>query len=145
MHLPLTQLAQAMAYAQEDSGPSAAAGAAAGIIGGIMALVYLVIIALVVIGLWKVFVKAGQPGWAAIVPIYNIVILLQIVGRPVWWVILMLIPCVSLVVAILVMLDLAKCFGKSQGFAIGLILLGFIFVPILGFDDSRYLGPQAGK
>jgi len=145
MHVPVTQLAQAMAYAQEDSGPGAAAGAAAAVVGGVLMLVYLAVIALVVAGLWKVFVKAGQPGWAAIVPIYNMVILLQIVGRPVWWVILMLIPCVGIVVAILVMLDLAKSFGKSQGFAVGLILLGFVFIPILGFDSSRYLGPQASK
>ncbi|MFZ1730089.1 MAG: DUF5684 domain-containing protein [Bacteroidota bacterium] len=89
---------------------------------------------------WKIFTKAGQPGWAAIVPFYNLYVMLQIVGRPGWWIILMLIPCVNIVVMILLYLDLARVFGKSTGFAIGLILLSVIFIPILAFGDAEYVG-----
>jgi hypothetical protein len=97
----------------------------------------------VIASIWKVFTKAGQPGWACIVPIYNLVVILQIAGKPIWWIILMLIPLVNLVVAFMVYIALAKNFGKGAGFGIGLVLLGFIFFPILGFGDARYLGPSA--
>jgi hypothetical protein len=90
------------------------------------------------IGMWKSFAKAGQPGWAAIIPIYNAVVLLEMAGRPIWWILLLLIPGVNFVVIILVMIDLAARFGKGAGFGIGLALLGFIFWPILGFGDARY-------
>lgn len=99
-----------------------------------------VIIAFYIVCYWKVFTKAGQPGWAAIVPIYNIVVLLQIVGRPVWWIVLLLIPCVNIVIALLVYLDLARVFGKGTGFGIGLFLLGIVFLPILAFGDAEYTG-----
>jgi hypothetical protein len=92
---------------------------------------------------WKVFVKAGQPGWAVIVPIYNMVVILKIVGRPMWWIVLFFIPLVNLVMGIIVYIDFAKSFGKGAGFGIGLMLLGFIFFPILGFGDARYVGPAA--
>ena len=112
-----------------------------GIIGAIGALFYVGILVLYVIGLWKVFEKAGKPGWAAIIPIYNIIVLLEIVGKPVWWIVLMLIPLVNLIIAIIVMHQLSLSFGKGTGFTIGLLLFGFIFIPILGFDSSIYLGP----
>ncbi len=125
--------------AQADYPLTPDGGGAAGGIGGI---IWLAILILGVVGLWKVFVKAGKPGWAAIIPIYNIIVLLQIVGKPVWWIILFLIPLVNIIVAIIVMIALAKSFGKGTGYGIGLFLLGFIFIPMLGFDDSKYLGPQ---
>ena len=93
--------------------------------------------------LWKIYTKAGQPGWAAIVPIYNVIVLMNIVGRPVWWVVLMFIPFVSIVIAIIVCIDLARSFGKDMGFAIGMVLLSFIFLPMLAFGDARYVGPSA--
>lgn len=114
-------------------------GAAVGIVG----LLYLTVIVLMIASMWKVFVKAGKPGWAAIIPIYNIIILLEIVGRPIWWIVLLLIPLVNIVAAIIVMIDLSKSFGKGTGFAIGLLFLGFIFFPILAFGDAIYQGPQA--
>ncbi len=92
-------------------------------------------------GLWKIFDKAGEPGWAAIVPIYNVVVLLKIIGRPIWWVVLFLIPIVSFIIAILVFIDVAKAYGKSAGFGIGMIILPFIFIPMLGFGDAQYQGP----
>jgi hypothetical protein len=94
--------------------------------------------------MWKVFTKAGQPGWASIIPIYNIYIWCKIVGRPWWWILLMLIPFVNFIVAIILCIDLAKSFGKGVGFGIGLALLGIIFFPILGFGSAQYQGPSAG-
>ena len=118
-------------------------GDAAGAAGGIIALIYLVIILFTIIGMWKMFAKAGQPGWAAIIPIYNIIVWLQICGRPVWWFILLFIPIVSLVIFVIMSIDLAKSFGKGAGFGIGIFLLGFIFIPILGFGSASYTGPAA--
>ena len=112
--------------------------------GGIAPVIVVVIelaLAIVMIaGLWKTFEKAGQPGWGAIVPFYNAYLMCKIAGRPGWWLILFLIPCVNIIVAIIVALDIAKAFGKGSGFGIGLALLGFIFYPILGFGDARYIG-----
>ena len=115
-----------------------------GIVGMLMMLVWLVLMIAVIAGFWKVFVKAGKPGWACLIPIYNIVVLLQIVGRPIWWLVLLIIPIVSIVVAIIVSIDMAKSFGKGTGFGIGLALLGFIFYPMLGFGDAKYQGPAGG-
>jgi hypothetical protein len=100
--------------------------------------IYAVLIVLEIAAVWMLFTKAGQPGWAAIIPIYNAVVLMRVVRRPAWWVILMFIPIVSLIVGIVIALDLARVFGKSAAFAVGLIFLGFIFVPILGFGSARY-------
>lgn len=90
---------------------------------------------------WKIFSKAGQPGWAAIIPIYNWIVWCKIVGRPAWWVLLLLI-CFPIFFIIL-SIDLAKSFGKGVGFAIGLILVSIIFFPILGFGSATYQGPSA--
>jgi len=120
---------------------AAMAGAFAAL--GVVMLIVCVLMVVMIVSLWKVFTKAGQPGWAAIVPIYNIVVLLQIVGRPMWWLVLCLIPLVNLVAAIILAIDLAKSFGKGAGFGLGLIFLGFIFYPILGFGSARYSGPAA--
>ena len=100
-----------------------------------------VIIVLMVGAFWKIFSKAGKPGWAAIIPIYNYVVWCQVVGRPVWWVLLLLI-CFPIFYIILC-IDLAKSFGHGAGFAIGLILLPIIFFPILGFGSATYQGPSA--
>lgn len=99
--------------------------------------------ALIFASLWKVFVKAGHPGWAAIIPIYNAYILCKIAGKPGWWILLLLIPLVSIVIVILIMIEVAKNFGKGAGFGVGLALLGFIFFPILAFGDAKYQGPPA--
>ena len=107
----------------------------------ILAVVYLAILVFEIAALWKVFTKAGKPGWAAIIPIYNTIVILEITGKPVWWIILILIPFVNIVVLIIVYHALSLSFGKGVGFTIGLILLGLIFVPILGFGDSKYIGP----
>lgn len=106
-------------------------------------VVYLALIVVVIAGVWKVFEKAGQPGWAAIVPIYNVYIMTQIAGRPWWWLLLMFIPIVGLIVGILLSIDIAKSFGKGTGFAIGLVFLAPIFFCILGFGSAQYAGPSA--
>ena len=103
----------------------------------------LLIALLVIVAMWKVFTKAGRPGWAAIIPIYNMYVWCKIVGRPGWWVILMLIPLVNIIVGIVVCIDMAKSFGKGAGFGIGIALLGIIFLPILGFGSAQYQGPSA--
>lgn len=108
---------------------------------GIVFIIYLALVVLEIAALWKVFVKAGQPGWGAIIPIYNIYLLCKIVGRPTWWIILLIIPFVNIVAGIIIAVDLAKSYGKSGGFAAGLIILSFIFYPILGFGEARYVGP----
>jgi hypothetical protein len=102
-----------------------------------------VLLVAVIAGLWGIFTKAGKPGWAALIPIYNVVVLLEVVGRPIWWVILMLIPCVNIVVGIILAVDTAKAFGKGAGYAAGLIFLPFIFYPMLGFGSDPYIGPSA--
>jgi hypothetical protein len=107
-------------------------------------IVYVAILVLMIASQWKIFTKAGKPGWACIVPIYNIVVLLEIVKKPTWWVILFLIPIVNFVILILIMIELAKAFGKDGGFAAGLILLGVVFLPILAFGDAKYIYGEKG-
>lgn len=128
-----------MSFAQIEDTTSA--GEAIGSIIGFT--IGLAITVVAIAGMWKMFQKAGQPGWAAIVPFYNFYILLKICGRPGWWLVLFLIPFVNIVIAVITMLDLAKAFGKGVGFALGLIFLGPIFYCILGFGDAQYQGPLA--
>lgn len=103
-------------------------------------IIVLGLFVLIIASLWGVFAKAGKPGWACIIPIYNVVVLLEIAGRPIWWLILMFIPLVSMVVAIVIALDIANKFGKSSGFGLGLAFLPFIFYPLLAFGDAKYRG-----
>ncbi len=103
-------------------------------------IIWLAIMVVVIAGLWKTFEKAGQPGWGAIIPIYNLYLLTVIAGKPWWWLLLMFIPIVGLVIAIILSIAVAERFGKGAGFGIGLALLGFVFYPILGFGDAQYQG-----
>ena len=107
---------------------------------GIFIIIYLAVIAFMIATMWTIFLKAGKPGWAAIIPIYNMLVLLEIAGKPWWWLLLMLIPVVNIVIAVLVFHNLALSFGKGAGFTVGIILLGFIFLPILAFGDAKYHG-----
>jgi len=119
-------------------------GVAAGIGAGAV-IFYLAIIVVLVIGMWKVFEKAGKPGWAAIIPIYNLIILLEIVGKPMIWILWLIIPCVNIVFMIWLYNLVSKSFGKSEGFTVGLVIFPYIFWPILGFGDARYIGPSAAE
>jgi len=108
-----------------------------GIGGLIFFVIWLAIVIIVIAGTWKAFVKAGKPGWGCLIPIYNVILMLQIAGRPGWWVLLFFVPIVNVVIAIIMCLDVAKNFGKGIGFALGLIFLGAIFWAILGFGEYR--------
>jgi uncharacterized membrane protein YhaH (DUF805 family) len=106
--------------------------------GALFWIICLAVIVFYIATMWKVFEKAGKPGWASIIPIYNTIVLLQISGKPGWWVLLYFIPVVNIVIAVIATLGLAHNFGKGTGFAIGLMLLGFIFLPILAWGDAQY-------
>lgn len=113
---------------------------------GVSVAVSLVVGIIALVALWKTFVKAGEPGWAVIIPIYNSIVMLKIVGRPLWWVVLMLIPLVNIVVGIIVMIDFAKSFGKGAVFGFfGLVVFSIVGFCILGFGSARYVGPAAAQ
>ena len=111
---------------------------AAGGIGAGMMIFYIALIVLTIVGMWKLFTKAGKPGWASLIPIYNTCVLIDIAGKPMWWILLLLIPVVNIVIGILVMIGLAKNFGRGIGTVIGLILLPNIFMLILAFGSAEY-------
>jgi len=116
--------------------------AGVGIVGGI---IYLAIIVLMIAGLWKMFEKAGKPGWAAIIPIYNMIVMLEIVGKPLWWIIGLFVPCINIVVLVWVTNLLMKSFGKDTVYTILALFFPFIIYPMLGFGDARYIGPTAAE
>lgn len=107
----------------------------------IVIILYFAFIVFLIASMWTVFTKAGEPGWAAIVPIYNIITLLKIVGKPWWWLLLYFVPIVGIVFIIWTYNMLSKSFGKEEGFTVGLVLLGIVFLPILAFGDAKYVGP----
>jgi len=101
-----------------------------------------VVLVILIAAIWKIFEKAGKPGWAALIPFYNIIVLLEIVGKPWWWLLLMIfVPIGQLIWGIWIINLLSKSFGKNEGFTIGLLFLSFIFYPILGFGNAEYQGP----
>ena len=110
--------------------------------GLLMVLLYFALIILIIAAYWKIYVKAGKPGWAVLIPIYSFLVLLEIIGKPWWWLLLLLLPLVNIVILFLIVIKLAHSFGKSTGFGMGLLFLGIIFFPILGFGDAEYIGPQ---
>lgn len=115
-----------------------------GAVGGMgFSMIFCLIVSIVaIVSLWKVFAKAGKPGWAAIVPIYNLYTLFDVVygkGIKFLW---LLVPVANMVFMIVVYYKLVKAFGKSGGFGVGLIFLPIVFLPILAFSDSAYAGPQ---
>ena len=144
-HLPLTaifKLVPGFLMFQDDDTPYSTYSTYSGmdtttlwiIIG-----VCLVFAIFVIAGIWKVFEKAGEPGWASIIPIYNAIVMLKVARKPGWWFLLLLIPGVNIIIAIIVAIEMAKNFGKGTGFGLGLAFLGFIFYPMLGFGDARYM------
>ncbi len=122
---------------QNDDG-----GIVAALFSGVSCICWGVIVLLIIAGFWKTFEKAGQPGWAAIIPIYNLYVLCLIAGRPGWWVLLYFIPFVNIVVSLLIAIDVAKAFGKDVIYGVVLLWLfqavGYL---ILGFGDAQYIGP----
>jgi hypothetical protein len=127
--------------AATEGGSELSGGAVAAILLGILAF-WLVFFVPYVIGLWKVLQKAGRPGWGALVPFYNNWLIIEIVGRPGWWLAMLFVPYASIVFAVILMLDLAKSFGRGTGFGVGLAFLGPVFMLILGLGPATYLGPS---
>ena len=113
---------------------------------GVM-IIELIITILVIISWWVIFTKAGYPGWASIIPFYNLYVMLKVAGRPGIWFILLLIPLVSIIITVIVSIDIAKKFGKDIGFGLGLFFLPFIFFPILAFSGAQYqqASPKEGS
>ena len=112
----------------------------------ILALLFvLAIVVLMIASMWKIFTKAGKPGWACLIPIYSTIVLLEIVGKPTWWLILFFIPFVNYVFIIWTMNMLSKSFGKDVGYTAGMLLLGIVFFPMLAFGDATYQGPYGLK
>ncbi len=131
--LPLT------VFLQSDDG-----GVFAALFGGVWLLFSLAITLLMVVGLWKIFTKAGKAGWLSLIPLVNMVILAQIVGWDGLKILALFVPFLNIIFGLILFLDLARAFGKGSGFGVGLFLLPVIFIPMLGFDSSTYLGPQPG-
>ncbi len=104
----------------------------------LMVLLCLALVVLTFIIHWKVYEKAGQPGWAVFIPIYNFIVLLKIVNKPWWWLFLMIIPIANIIFLIIILSRLSKSFGKGDGFTVGLFFLNIIFWGILAFGDSVY-------
>lgn len=90
------------------------------------------------ISMWKIFKKAGKPGWASIIPIYNVYIMIEIAKLPTYYLLLFIIPIINIYAMFKIYIELAHKFNKSTGFAIGLIFLSVIFFPILAFGDATY-------
>lgn len=108
--------------------------------------VYSIFLILMIASVWMTFSKANQPGWAALIPFYNVYIMCKVAGRPgYWWALISFIPFVNIVLLIILIIDISKSFGKGGGFALGMILLPFVFYPILGFGPAKYQGPYALK
>jgi uncharacterized protein DUF5684 len=124
----MTPLLASLQMPPQPMSPSVAAG-------------WVIAVVIIIAAMWRVFIKAGKPGWAAIVPVYNLIVLLQVAGKPVWWVLLLFIPLVNIIVFIVMYAGVARNFGKGIGFTLGLIFLAFIFFPILAWGSAEY-SPQ---
>jgi hypothetical protein len=121
----------ALTQQQGDGG-----GAVSTLIGLLMAIIFIA-------AQWVILTKAGRPGWAAIIPIYNTLQMIWLVGRPWWWILLLLVPFLNIVIGIILLNDLSTSFGHGIGFTLGLIFLSPIFILILAFGGSQYRGPSA--
>jgi hypothetical protein len=105
---------------------------------------YIIVAAVTVfmlVSIWRVFSKAGRPGWAALIPIYNIYVTCKVARKPGWWTLLFFIPLVNVVISIIVSIGIAKAFGKGGAFGFfGLFLFSIVGYPILAFGSARYTG-----
>ena len=118
------------------------AGQAAGGLGVGM-VIYFALILFLIVTMWKIFTKAGKPGWASLIPFYNLFVMLDIAGKPAWYFILFFIPFANLVAMILIYVGMAERFGKGGGYVVGMILLPIIFFPMLAFGSAEYKAIEA--
>lgn len=117
-----------------------------GIIGSlIFGVIYLGLIIFFGVTYWKIYEKAGKPGWASLIPIYSALVLMEIIDKPKIWVLYMCIPFVGLYWMVLSAIEFAKVFGKDTGFAIGMIVFPYIFLPMIAFGDAQYQGAGGGE
>jgi len=108
----------------------------------ILGALYLGIALFYIIAAWKIYAKAGQPGWGIFIPFYNAYLWIKIAGKPGWWLLLCFIPLVNIVIGIILAIDVAKNFGKSTAFGVFLLVIfGFIGIPILGYGSAVYVPP----
>ena len=105
-------------------------------------IICIAIAVLMIVAWWKIFTKAGRPGWASIVPFYNLYVEFEIAGMNGWLFLLLLVPIANIVILIMLYIKLAQVFGKDAGFTIGLIFLNMIFLLILAFGSAQYQGLQ---
>jgi len=112
----------------------------AGTAGIVCMLIALAIAVLVIVGTWKIYTKAGEHGWASIIPFYNLFCLYRLTWGQGIYFLLLLIPGANLIIQIITTYKLAKVFGKGTGFFFGLLLLPEIFYIILGFGKAEYVG-----
>jgi hypothetical protein len=108
---------------------------------GLVIVGFILVIALcvlVVISGWRIYQKAGKPGWASLIPFYNMTTLLQMVNKPLWWVVLLLVPVLNIIIYLILAVRLAHVFGKGRWFGVGLLFLPFIFGPVLAFGKAEY-------
>lgn len=128
-----------------DYGYQAASGLAAGflVFGIIMWVIGVAISIITIIAMWKVFKKAGKPGWAAIIPVYNIIVMLEIAELPMWYIALYFVPGANIYAMIKTYIEVAHKFGKSTGFGVGIAFLSPIFLSILAFNKNvQFVGAQ---
>ncbi|WP_046242405.1 DUF5684 domain-containing protein [Hymenobacter terrenus] len=110
--------------------------------GLIFSLLYLAFIAAAIYGMWKIFEKAGKPGWACLIPIYNIIVLHEIVGRELVKILFLFIPLANIYFVVTLYISLAKSFGKRET---GEYVLTIFFAPFyLGLGNAQYVGPSEG-
>ncbi len=105
---------------------------------GLLFSIFILIFSMLIAGQWRTFEKAGKPGWACIVPIYNLIVMAEIGKKPLWWVFMLFIPFVNIVFGIMLINGVSKAFGKDEGWTVGMIFLPFIFYPMLAWGDARY-------
>ena len=115
-------------------------GAAGAIVGLVFFLIYIAVIVFEIVALWKVYAKAGKPGWACLIPIYDIIVLLDIAKCPIWYIILFFIPVVNVVATVMVSIKFAQVFGKGIGMALLIIFLPVVAIPVLAFGNAKYQG-----
>jgi hypothetical protein len=135
-----------LAETTSDQDAAAAMMSALSAIMGFLCVASVFVAALIivlVVSMWVIYVKAGKPGWVSIIPIYNVIVLAEIVGKDWWWGLLTMIPFVGQIIVLYLNVRLAGASGKGMGYAIGMVLLPFVFIPMLAWGKARYLGPQA--
>lgn len=116
---------------------------ALGILAGVGVVSWIISMAIcvvMIIAMWKIFKKAGKNGWEAIVPVYNIIVMLEISNIPVWQIVFYFIPFANIYIMFKQYIELAKKFGKSSGFGVLTAFFPFICLPILGFGSASYEG-----